>query len=157
PWHPAVRTIRFLRDGSVCHIQQLPEHPPEVHIRPPSNKECSENEKRVEWTARHDELPVACTLRFSHDGGRTWRALATNYSQPYRVVNLDEFPGGEECRFQLVASAGIRTATAETDPFVVLRKPMRAHILAPASGTDFRQGDPVTLRGIGFSPNFGTS
>ncbi len=59
--------------------------------------------------------------------------------------------------FQVLASASIRTVAADSEPFSVAQKPRRAHILSPQSGGKFKQGEPVVLRGGGFSPDFGMS
>jgi hypothetical protein len=69
----------------------------------------------------------------------------------------DLLPGGEDCRFQVVASSGIRTTVTETEPFALPEKAVRAHILAPAPHAIFSAREAVVLRGCGFSPNYGTT
>jgi hypothetical protein len=96
-------------------------------------------------------------LRYSNDDGESWRAVTSGLTEPNYTVNLALLPGGERCRVQVVASAGIRTAVAESPPFAVPVKPARAHILSPADGTVIAEGDRLELRGIGFSPDFGTT
>ena len=71
--------------------------------------------------------------------------------------NSELLPGGERCRLQVVASSGIRTAVAQTPPFAVAVKPVRAHILSPTNGMIIEEGERLDLRGIGFSPDFGTT
>ena len=157
PWDARVKSIRFLRNGNICHTLVLPEQPPEVRIRQLATDEWEKNQMKIEWTAEDHELPLTYTLRYSHDGGQTWRAVAANLTESHYVVNLDLLPGGEQCKFQAVTSAGVHTAVAETESFTVAPKPMKAHILSPQSGATFTQGELVTLRGTGVSPNFGTA
>ncbi len=84
-----------------------------------------------------------------------WRALATDLTEEKLDVNLSLLLGGDDCRFQIIASAGLRSSVAETDPFAVPRKPRTAYIQVPKSTTDMQYGDHVSLLGWGFSPDFG--
>ena len=86
-----------------------------------------------------------------------WRAVAANLSETYYEVSLDLLPGGEECQFQVVATSGIRTTVAESEPFPVDIKPARPYILEPQASTAYRGADGVALLGWGFSPDFGTT
>jgi hypothetical protein len=157
PWDPQVTTIRFLRSGAVVHSIELPERSPEVSIQQPRHNELRKNVMTVEWRGQHPEQPLTYLLRYSHDGGSTWRAVATDLTGPPHAVNLDFLPGGQQCVFQVVASAGIRTTVVETEPFAVPQKPRQAYILSPEPSASFAQGEPVVLRGGGFSPDFGTT
>ena len=59
--------------------------------------------------------------------------------------------------FQIVASSGLRTVTAETEPFEVKRKPRAVAILRPKTRDQFRHGESVVLFGGGHSPDFATA
>jgi hypothetical protein len=96
-------------------------------------------------------------LRYSNDDGATWRAVAAGLTEPHHIVNLDLLPGGQRCHFEATASAGIRTAASVTAPFAVPIKPVQAHIHAPPQNASIAQGELLELRGLGYSPDFGTS
>jgi hypothetical protein len=65
---------------------------------------------RVEWSVSENDSQengtnkTAALIRYSHDGGRTWQAVAADLRDAQCIVNLDLLPGGEECRFQLIVS-----------------------------------------------------
>ena len=86
-------------------------------------------------------------LRYSNDTGNSWRAIATALSVTEYTVDLDTLPGGDSCVFQVLASAGIRTASATTTPFAVGRKPATTSIVLPRDEAAFVHGDTVTLFG----------
>jgi hypothetical protein len=157
PWDSRVTSIRFLRAGEVCHVGKVPERPPKIDLHPPAPDRRERNIMRVKWSVDHKERITACLLRYSADGGVTWRVVALDLTEHQCSVDMDLLPGGDHCLSQVVASAGLRTATAQTEPFAVPRKAMRAHILSPEPGATFVEGDLVLLRGIGFSPDFGTA
>lgn len=158
-WSPEVRSIVFRRGDEVCHTLEVEEKAPEVTLKAPK---ITGNLARLEWSAKaaprvKGTAPLTYVVRYSHDAGQTWRPLAADLTEPKLVVNLDLLPGGEECVFQVVASSGIRTALATTEPVAIPEKPCLAHIVSPEDGATFSQGDAVELLGGGFSPNFETT
>jgi hypothetical protein len=157
-WSPEVRSIVIRRGNETCHTVEVEEKAPEVAVKAPKIEGIL---GRLEWTAKlpprvKGTAPLTYIVRYSHDGGETWRPLAADLTEPKLVVNLDLLPGGGECVFQVVASAGIRTALATTEPVEVAVKPSTAHIVSPEDGAAFSRGDAVELIGAGFSPNFET-
>src|SRR5215208_703168 len=159
PWYPKAQRIVFFRQGEERDTLEIEERPPEevrIHAR-----EIEDGVMRVEWRAEHpgeyEEEALTYLLRYSNDGGDTWTTIAANLSQNGRVINHDQLPGGERCLFQVVASGGIRTAVAETDPFAVPWEPRQAYILSPKPEAAFVEGEPVTLVGEGASSDFETT
>jgi hypothetical protein len=94
-------------------------------------------------------------LRYSHDGGKTWRALVANLHHTRCPVHPSRLPGGDQCLFQVVASSGIRTAVAESEPFAAPTKRRIASILSPEPRTEVPEGSPLVFRGGAYSPDFG--
>jgi hypothetical protein len=155
PWDPATKTIRFLRGGTVTDKIDVEAGPPRLAVKPPIPMEKDANLMKVEWDGQHAQK-LNYMLRYTHDGGKTWRAVAADLTASSYTVHLETLPGGDRCAFQVVASSGLRTTTALTDYFEVKRKPRQARILSPNPGAAFRQGESVVLVGRGFSPDFGT-
>jgi hypothetical protein len=155
PWEPSIRSIAFRRNGEVTATIEIEEQPPEVNIEAVDR---TAETATIHWSGTHPDTDrnIVYAVRYSNDGGQTWEAIAANLSATSYTADLNLLPGGEECRFQVVASAGIRTALAETDAFPVKQKARRAHILSPDPGATVTQGEPVVLRGGGFSPDVGT-
>jgi hypothetical protein len=162
PWSDDVRTIAFRRGSEVCHKLGVEDRPPDLTVQPIKRTAREPSLARVEWTSKRQKGAGAqdgmtYLVRYSHDGGETWRALAADLEDARLVVNLDLLPGGEQCLFQVVASSGVRTATAASDPIEVPQKARSAEILAPADRTTVAQGQEIEFLGGGFSPDFETS
>ena len=153
---PATKAIEFLRGVEVIHQIEVEADVPKLTLKPLRRVERERELVRVEWDVQHSKN-FWCIVRYTHDGGKTWRAIAADLTSWSLVVNLDLLPGGERCMFQIVASSGLRTVTAETEPFEVKRKPRAVAILRPKTGDQFRHGESVVLFGGGHSPNFATA
>lgn len=136
----------------------VPENPPGVRIVSPRRGDRLSGRVRVAWEARHDtNKPLRYLLRYSNDGGQSWRAVAPRLSTTEYVVNLARLPGGERCRFQVLATEGIRTGVAVSEPFSVQQQPREAAIVEPASGTVVTPGQAIILVGESFSPDTGSA
>lgn len=158
PFDPQVRAIVFRRDGQVCHTIQVEDAPPEITLEEPKRVERRQDLVRLEWKARQaDAKPMTYMVRYSNDGGATWRCVASNLTETKCVIDLGLLPGGEQAVLQVLASSGIRTAEATTHPLSVPRKPRNAYILSPEPGMRIMEGEPLVLQGGGFSPDFETS
>jgi hypothetical protein len=158
PWNTLTATLGFFFDGDQVEVLEVEESAPEMTTRPAMT---SQRQKATcQWGASHrdrGEESITYLVRYSNDGGATWRAIAAGLTEPSLEADLDNLPGGERCILQVVASAGIRTTTVETEPFAVEVKPRRAYIVSPDPGASFREGDSVVFGGLGFSPDFGTA
>jgi hypothetical protein len=157
PWREEVATLRVYRAQEEVGTIQLPQQPPELGAPSLAFDGPGDSVVRIDWRGRHPDRSVTYTVRYSNDGGQTWRAVSEDLTAHRHEVNLDLLPGGEGCRFQVVASAVIRTSIVESEPFMVPQKPRRVHIISPAAGTTSRRGQLVVLRGCGYSPEFETS
>ena len=118
------------------------------------------NRVKVHWRgeASDDAEPgLRFQVRYSHNGGTTWRGIAAGLDNDNHTVELKLLPGGTDCLIEINASAGLRSATAVTDVFEVPRKRRQAHIVLPRTGAKFEEGAIVPLAGGGFSPDFGTA
>ncbi len=156
PWNPAVQTIAFHRNDELLYTLEVPPHALDVRVQAPRYTEEGGNRMHLEWEATGADRPITYLLRYSHDGGRSWRPIAANLTKSQYDVNMDMLPGGSECRFQVVAAALIRTATAETRPFEVIRKPRQISILSPKPNQTVMVGNRLVLHGFCFSPDFGS-
>jgi hypothetical protein len=158
PWDSAVKAIIFWREREVISTHEVEETAPSISIEPPKAIEQHKGMVRVKWTAKAPHgKSLWYMLRYSNDKGKSWRVVAAGLIEPYYDVDLNLLPGGKRCRLQVVASSGVRTAVAETPPFAVEVKPVKAHILSPTDGTVIGKGERLELRGFGFSPDFGTT
>jgi hypothetical protein len=157
PWYPETRAIAFRRDQEVLYRHELEGPPPEVSIAVPAGLLERRGTMRLEWKPVRKSAPVKYLVRFSHDGGATWRTLAADLGDPWAAIELDLLPGGEDCRFQIAASGGIRTTVSESAPFALPLKAVEAYLLEPTPDAVFLEGESIVFRGGGFSPNYETT
>jgi hypothetical protein len=155
-WHAETRAIAFRRRGELCRRYELADAPPEVTVEV-RRRGDRDHIARVDWKPTDKTAPLTYLLRFSHDDGATWRAVDADLTALGLEVDLDLLPGGESCRSQVVASSGIRTAVADSDAFALAVKPVQPYILEPPPDAVFDEGAVVTLRGLGYSPDFETT
>ena len=148
PWDPAAKSLEFLRGGKVIDRIEVEADDPKLTVKPPRRAGRGPELMRVEWDAQHSKK-FWCIVRYTHDGGETWRAVAADLTSWSLAVNLDLLPGGERCMFQIVASSGLRTVAAETEPFEVRRKPRTAAILRPKPDERFPRSESVVLLAAG--------
>ena len=136
----------------------VPKDSPKVKITYPvkdsnqlSGKIC------VTWEAHFHDKCLYYLLRYSNNGGSTWRVIAPRLQVTEYIVDLDLLPGGERCQFQVLASEGIRTGMAVSEYFSVPRHPRRTTIIKPHTGTTITAGQKVTLFGDSYSPDTGSA
>lgn len=154
PWSAEAQRIVFRRDGEVVETVELEHDAPTVDVASPG---VTARAATVEWRGHHPERELEYLMEFSNDNGRTWRTVARCSGETRCEVDQRRLPGGDQCRVRVLASSGIRTGKAESEPFALPVKPRRAHILRPEPGVRVRAGDPVFLLGGGFSPDYGLS
>ncbi|WP_157636785.1 hypothetical protein [Burkholderia ubonensis] len=147
-----LRQIRLVRGEWVLAAYTLEGLPPEVTG---VNISHAENLIRLEWDAHVErDIPIEYGVRFSHDGKR-WRVVTAASRERRVLVNTESLPGGDRCRFQIVASAGFRTSVRETKSFKLPIKPRKVYISSPKADTRYEVGQPISFIGHGFSPDFG--
>jgi hypothetical protein len=135
-------------------VHEIEETPHEVEFRAP-NVPYSRERTSLEWTGRHPERELTYMLRYSRNRGKSWRALSANLRHATCTLYPSRLPGGEQRLFQVVASSGIRTSVAKSEPFTAPTKPRIASTLSPEPRTEVPEGTPVVLRGGANSPDFG--
>ena len=108
----------------------------------------------LRWHLVADKLDrLMFLLRYTWDGGRNWQPVNIGLAWRSCRVDLDRLPGGEDCRFQILASTTLQTATAETVPFRVRRKPRRARIYGGRQPRRLCRGGVLELAGVAHSPD----
>jgi hypothetical protein len=154
PWDESVTAVEVNEGEEVLAHFEVAEAPPVLTgVRV---ERSDERLSRVSWAATAGAAEVFHALRYSADSGENWIALVVGAGETSHVVNMELLPGGERCQFQVLASAGFRTATVESEPFSRPVLPRRALLVSPAAGEAFESSAAVALLGAGHSPDFGT-
>ncbi|MCK1309468.1 adenylate/guanylate cyclase domain-containing protein [Bradyrhizobium sp. 45] len=89
--------------------------------------------------------PVSVVVLFSGDDGVTWQPVAVDPPNGEVLVDADRLPGGERCRFRAVATAGLRAAHADTEPFKLAPCRRKLHLDLPDDKCSIKSG-AVALR-----------
>jgi hypothetical protein len=158
PWDPSVQAIVLTRNAEELYRHRVEETAPRVQLSALESREENGEQLHVEWTGDvSGDVPLTYIPRYSNDDGKTWQALGPAQAETSYELDLNAVPGGERCRFQVVASSAIRTSVITSDPFTVPVKLTTAQILSPVDGTEIQEGERLLLYGRAFSPDFGTT
>ncbi len=139
-----------------AQVIDLPEQPPEIKLKKKTRrgKGAMSGKLTLEWSGKcAPGESLTYMVRFSNDGGETWRPVVIGLKETKFDVDLDQLPSGDDCRLQVLASTILRTAAAETDPFAVTRKPRQAMIAPVEDPTETRPARHVELAGCAYSPD----
>ncbi|NOX91564.1 MAG: hypothetical protein GXP18_03685 [Gammaproteobacteria bacterium] len=135
----------------------IPKKAPTISIKALKLDACKVQSGTVQlkWTTqcgKKDEQ-VTSIVRYTNDGGETWRPVAVAQDESAYVVDLDQLPGGKNCQLQVMASTLLRTATAETEVFAVSQTPAQAMISPVPQDEQTQQSRVVELAGCAYSPD----
>ena len=126
--------------------------PPQVEISGPERRERL---LVVRVQAHHPRVHPSVVVLFSGDDGVTWQPVAFDPANGEVVIEARRLPGGERCLFRAIATAELRSATADTARFELPHNHRRLHLqLPPDDHCGFAPG-PVALsayidtRGLG--------
>lgn len=127
-------------------VVELPEASPEVSFEG-SPSRSAEGRVLLRWRATGEPEPVEYRVHFSHDG-RSWLPVSRRLVSSEMEIDLDRLPGGDECRFRVRATNGVRSGEAVSRAFRLAIKPCQALIQQPIDGTEV--AGEVTLDGNGW-------
>ena len=155
-----MKKIELVRENKLLHSFEIADYVPEVRI---TSMQISDSNKgkiaKLEWEGHAEKtlLPALCfTIRYSNDG-RQWRTLVASTQKKSHLVRLDNLPGGEKCRFQVMASAGLRTASADSELFSVPCAPRKIYVLDPRPETRYQTGSLISLAATAHSASYGNA
>jgi hypothetical protein len=99
-----------------------------VDIEGPERREGS---LVVRVRADHPRETPSIAVLFSPDDGVSWEPVGFDPPEGELSVEWSRLPGGERCRFRAVATAELRAAIADTDPFELPRSARRLYVITP--------------------------
>lgn len=104
--------LRLLRDGEVVWERQRPAAPPKLGA---VKAKLDDGLVRLTWKGSlPSDTPVAAWVRWSSDGGKSWRALSIT-GESALDIPAELFPAGT-IQFQVMAQDGFETVSAESAP-----------------------------------------
>lgn len=127
-------------------------NPPTVTVQYPNGGEdLSGGEVALQWTGDDpDGDSLSYTVKYSRDGGSTWRALTTDWPRDSLTVDASALGGTSDGLIRVQASDGFNTAQDESDgTFGTSNVPPDASIFSPSDGAVTGQSGFITLDGSG--------
>jgi Peptidase M66 len=141
------------RDGEPIISLDAPRHAPELEI---TDLSVNDGHLRVRWRASHAEAPdMTYWVRFSGDGGETWRALSVDAADGEFDTPVAGMPGGGSCVIEVVAHDGFHSVYRASEPFELPLQPPVARIIAPRPEEELSSNRDVLLSAAAFSPQEG--
>lgn len=111
----------------------------------------------IRWTATDPEgQPLRFQVRHSNDHGATWRMLSDEVRENLLAIDTTTMPGGQQgdAQIEVMASDGLRTATARSAFFTIAAKaPVPLIVMESERGRScgaalaIPAGEQITLRG----------
>ena len=122
-----VASIAFHRGEGPLATLEVGE-PPTVEVLGPDRRE---QYLALRVNSDHPRVQPSVAVLFSGDDGATWQPVALDPPEGEVVVEAERLPGGGRCRFRAIATAELRSATADTEPFELPPARRRIHLRLP--------------------------
>jgi hypothetical protein len=169
PYDTATAQIQIVQDGRVLARRFVSPSPPSVSVTAPTLGQVVTVTLTVEWQGSDpDGEALYYVVQYSPDDGATWLALATDLPDNggTNVFSLSDLadrplPGSADLtapgssRVRVIASDGVRTAMAVSEPFSLARNAPIVHIRTPRDGAVFAHTEPIVLTGRAYDPEDG--
>ncbi len=112
---------------------------------------------RLSWTGTDaDGDALLFTTQFSNDDGATWQALQVRDPSPGMVVSTTLLRGGAQCRLRVLATDGLHTEIAITEPFALPKQAPILQIHGVRNQQAFPSTAPINARAIAYDPDDGS-
>jgi len=135
------RKLTLYRDEDPIYEQSIAPQPPRIEI---TGVEREENEAELQWESeRTAEGRLTHHVGLAADGVVT--PLAVGLDERQYTGTLAGRPGDETAQLLVVASDGLRSTTAETEPFALESPPPTLSIQRPTQGERLPADQPMTL------------
>lgn len=144
PLHPEGRGLQFRRSKRVLFEEKLSAKPPKVDT---PRVTVREDRATVQWSASHPEdRPLLYNVVYLV-GGRRGFPLARSLQEPHFQFDLSGLPGSRDARIAVLATDGVRSGFAVSEPFESKERPPQAWIQRPLEGEQLAPDQPLNLAG----------
>ena len=131
----------------------MSDNSPVVHVISPNGGEnwSSIGEGTIAWNGSDADGDILYYTVLYTPNGTDWVTISTNITATQTTVVLDEIPGGDGAKIQVIATDGINTSLDESDgSFTVGKKGPSAYILSPSPNTVIPNGTSFYLNGYAY-------
>jgi hypothetical protein len=145
PFPPEACRLLFRRGERVLYEADVADEPPRIRINEVSREK--EGQMRLHWTAEASgDRPLTFNVAYVVGGERGF-SMARGLEDTEHLVDLSGLPGGAEAQLGVLATDGVRSASAISDPFEVAEKPPLLWIQSPDDERTYPADQPLTLLG----------
>lgn len=146
PWDPATTRIELRRGTTVVDQRAVSANAPTVNLTAPTSGLTQDGSITIRWTASDaDGDSLTYAVLFSNDNGATWRSVATDLTSNELTIDSATLPGGTQSKFRVIASDGVLSGQADSDPLNIPTKAPVIVLNAPSDGAFFYPTQPVTF------------
>lgn len=161
PYFANTARIVLIRDRAILSELARSPNPPVARIVLPRGGDVWDEAGAYEvvWQTDDPDLngPLDAslwqTVQYSRDDGASWSLVASDTRESSLVLDGAHLGGAQRARIRVLATDGIDTAIAISEPFAVKGKPPSAWIVSPSAGersiASFQEHDLVILEGGG--------
>jgi hypothetical protein len=146
PWQEGTTRIELRNGATVVDQRSVSTTAPTVTITAPTGGPLPAGEVTVRWTgndADGDSLTYA--LLYTNDNGDTWTSIATGISASELTLDRALLPGGDNSRFRVIATDGVRSGQADSELLSVPQKVPTLTVVEPADGAVFFPNQPISF------------
>ncbi len=152
PWTAGTHQVLFKYQGKIIGQVTASANPPRLKLTSPTGGEhwAASGQQTIQWTASDaDGNPLSYLVQYSPDGGTTWEMMAANLTTSSFTFDAQYLPGSSQGLVRVVATDGMNTVQAISQPITVDPQAPLLSIASPQEGQSFDFGSPVVLRGFG--------
>ena len=148
PQVTGVAAVEVLDQSTVITNRQVASQAPSVQFTSPNPGAALTNDPvNVTWSAFDpDGQPLIYWLQYSADGGADWETLALGLTNTQFTVAAESLQGTTNGYFQVTASDGFNTGSAQAGPLTVPDYPPTVEVDLPLPGDVFTGSEPIILR-----------
>jgi uncharacterized repeat protein (TIGR01451 family) len=148
PQVTGVAAVKIMDQSVVLTNRPVAPHSPSIHFTSPLSGSVLTNDPvNVAWSAFDaDGQPLTFWLQYSADGGADWETLALDLTGTQFAVAAELLQGTTNGYFQVTASDGFHSSSAQAGPLTIPDHPPTVEIDLPLPGDVFTGNEPVILR-----------
>ena len=147
------RAVEALQEGRTIALDRASAHAPTATLLSPRGALArgAHGTAVIRWRSRDaDGGALKALLRYSADGGRTWRTVFSGPDQGSAVLPAAMLAASRRARIRLYTSDGFNEAIATSQTFVSPGAPPEVTITSPGAGLRAAAGSAISLTGSAF-------
>ena len=151
PYSDQTSRILLKSGGTTLSTVVVSANTPIVNVQYPNGGEYLGAEATISWTGTDvDGDEIVYDLFYSHDGGNTWRSIATGLSTNSYLWDTSSSPGTDQGLIRVIATDGVNTGKDESDfHFSITEKSPEIVIMSPQNLTNFFLNETIVFEGRG--------